>query len=319
MKSAYFTILSLFAAALFTSCNHKDLIYDDTETPELNIVFDWTKTPDAAPQSVIAYLFSPEVATPALRYNFSGREGGRANVPAGRYVGLGMNSDNTDWARLRNTEDYELFEVYTDDLAVLTSFGLPARSVPRARDTESERMAQAAADMMWTDRQDGLIVDPYMSNQTLTFYPEEITCHYTVTINDVENIDYLKGANLDATLSGLSESYLIGHRSSSVTPATMPLVLRQTAGKNSVFGSFINFGAPADPAVKQILTVYLVFEDKTGSYATFDVSSQVREAPDPHHVDIVVNGLELPHPIASGSGFVPDVNEWESVNYDLEM
>ncbi len=319
MRPLYLTILSLFTAGFMTSCDHKDLIYDDTETPEVKIVFDWENAQDADPQSVVAYLFPITDNSPALRYNFSEKEGGRANVPAGEYIGLGMNSDNTGWARFRNIDDHELFEVYTDDLATLSALGLQTRSIPRARDAESERMTLPAADMMWTDRQDNLSVDPYRLNQTLTFYPEEITCHYSVTINDVENIDYLKGANLDATLSGLSESYQIGQRSTSSTPATMPVVLHRVDGRNSVFGSFINFGASTDLTRKQILTVYLVFEDHTGSYATFDVSDQIREAPDPHHVDIVVSGLNLPHPIASGSGFVPNVNEWESVNYDLDM
>lgn len=319
MKNIYLAFMALVCGGLFMSCEHKNLVDDGTETPEIKILFDWGNAPDANPASVVAYLFPESDVNSPLRYNFSGKTGGKANVPGGRYVGIGMNSDNTDWARFRNTNDSELFEVYTSDLSNLTTLGLDTRSIPRAPESESERMAEAVADKMWTDRQDNISVDPFRQNQVITFYPEEITCHYTVTINDIKNINYLQGANLDATLSGLSESYLVGQKVTSSTPVTMPVVLRQIDGKNSVFGSFLNFGNTYNRSHRNYLTVYLIYENHTGSYATFDVTDQVRNAPDPRNVNIVVNGLDLPYPIASGSGFVPNVNEWNSVDYNLEM
>ncbi len=318
MKTNYLLIITMFCGGL-ASCNHKDLIYDETGTPEVRIVFDWSKSPEAAPESVVAYLYNPEETIEPLRYSFSDMKGGLANVPGGNYVGLGFNNDNSDWARFRNVNDHELIEVLTDDLAALRTFGLETRTLPRSNESASERMAQPAGALIWSDREDNLLIDPYKENQTITFYPEEVTCHYTVTIKDIENIDYLKGANLDATLSGLSESYMIGKRRPSHNPATMPVVLHQIAAKNSVSGSFLNFGNASNNSRKNILTVYLVFEDHTGSYATFDVTDQVRNAEDPHHVNIIVDGLKLPRPIASGSGFVPNVNEWKSVDYTLKM
>lgn len=319
MKNTYTIILAMIAGATLVSCDHKDLMTDDTGTPEVRIVFDWQKAQDAQPESVVAYLFPESGSDVPLRYNFSGRDGGKANVPGGGYIGLGMNNDNSEWARFRNISDHDRFEIYTDDLAQLTTFGLQTRAIPRVPEVESERMAQSASDRVWSDRQDAVAVDPFGKDQAITFYPEEITCHYTVMVKDVENIAYLNGANLDATLSGLSESFLIGRRTTSANPVTMPLVLRQVDDGNALFGSFINFGETSDASRKQILTIYLVFDDHTGSYASFDVTYQVRNAPDPHHVNIVVNGLELPQPIASGSGFVPNINEWNSVDYNLEM
>lgn len=323
MKKSYTTlhtiVMILISCLPLVSCNHKDIIYDETETPEVEIVFDWRKAPDAKPGSVVTYLFSESNEQIPLRYNFGGRDGGKANVPGGEYVGIGMNSDVYDWARFRNIDDKDFFEVYTDDLTSLTTYGLDTRSLPRLPDAGDERMAEAVMGQIWSDSSDAISIDPYSQNQRITFYPEEITCHYTVTVKDIENIDYLKGANLDATLSGLSESYRVGRRSASESPVTMPVVLRQINTGNTVFGSFINFGETTDLSRRHVLTIYLVFEDHTGSYATYDVTEQVRNAPDPHHVDIVVSGLSLPHPIAAGSGFVPNVNDWKSVDYTLEM
>lgn len=300
------------------SCNHKDLITDDTFTGDLQIEFDWRNAPEAKPASMIAYLFDSEGNSEPLRYNFAGRDGGEARVPAGTYSGIGFNSDGNDWARFRNTDRRETFEIYTDDASRLTTFGLDTRSVPRAPQAETERVA-IAPQQIWNDSREGFKVLPYVEGQKLTFYPEEVTCHYTVTVKDVTGINYLKGGSLDATVSGLSESYFTGRKETSTVPVTLPLTLSEDGKPNELFGQFLTFGDTADKARKHILTIYLVYEDNTGSYATYDVTDQVLNAPDPHHVDIVVSGLDLPQPISSGGGFVPNVNEWQGVEYDLNM
>ena len=54
-------------------------------------------------------------------------------------------------------------------------------------------------------------------------------------------------------------------------------------------------------------------------YHSFDVTQQVTDAPDPKHVHIVINGLDLPQPISEGGGFVPSVNAWNDINISLKM
>ena len=40
---------------------------------------------------------------------------------------------------------------------------------------------------------------------------------------------------------------------------------------------------------------------------------------DGRHVHIVVDGFKLPKPITNGGGLQPNVDEWESVDVDIEM
>lgn len=58
-----FVFLLLQAAIVFTallflsSCEHKDLQYDHSRTAELQVVFNWNKAPEAAPETMRLYLF----------------------------------------------------------------------------------------------------------------------------------------------------------------------------------------------------------------------------------------------------------------------
>lgn len=316
MKQTPYKLVSIGAvvlsALLLNSCNHKDLIYDDTFTGDVEIVYDWQNDPDANPASMMALLISND-GSDALRYNFSGRDGGSARVPEGCYTGIGFNSDITDWAKFRG-ENYG--ELLTADAATLNAFGLTTRSIPRA--DSSERIA-ASPERVWNDRIDNQTIEAYVAGQKITFYPDEITCHYTVTVKDVKNMNYLGEGSVDATVSGLSESYFLKEEHRSTVAVTHPVVLYGNPATSSLHGEFTTFGDTDDHASRNILTIYLVYQDRTGSYATFDVTEQVKNAPDPRNVDIVVSGLELPKPISSGGGFIPNVNDWQAIDYELKM
>lgn len=313
-----FPFLILLLAA--TSCHHKDLCFDHTHTFDVNVVFDWRNAPDAEPASMAAYFFTSDNSADALRYIFSDRYGGHIAISHGQYSALCMNADDTDWAHLRNTSDIETFEIYTAETDELSVYGLSARSVPRAEGTEDERVVSTPG-MLWADRQDNIAL-PYTEDdavRTITLYPEECVCHYTVDVLDVENLKYVSGGSVDATLSGMSEGFLHGKKKTTDTRVTLPFTMTENATKDALHGTFLTFGESQDHDYKHILTVYMFLTDGSKWYYTFDVTDQVHNAPDPRHVNIVVSGLKLPHPISSGGGLIPEVNEWQTEKIDINM
>lgn len=264
--------------------------------------------------------FYPATGTDALLYTFADPAGGQISIPFGKYAAIGINGDNTDWARLRGTDDPESFEVYTRDAESLEANGLLSRSLPRAAGTENERMAKTPG-MMWSDRLDNVALDDENESGplTITFYPEEAVCHYTVDVLDIEHSEYLRGAEVDATLSGMAEGFLHGKHHATDVSVTMPFTLKADPAQNSLHSEFLTFGECDTASRPHILTVYVILTDGTKWCHAFDVTSQVSTAPDPRHVHIVVRGLDLPQPIAGGSGFHPDVNDWNDINIDLPM
>lgn len=316
MKNVKLFFAALLALVL-TSCEHKELCLDHTHIQNVKVVFDWRNAPDASPSSVTA-LFFPTDKSQAQRYNFVGRDGGPIRLSIGAYSALGMNNDHTDWARFRGTDDIETFEVYTDDATMLTVLGIDIRNIPRARETETERFASAPG-MLWNHRLDDVYLDVDTLSHTITFYPEEAVCHYTVTILDVENLKYLHGAFLDATLSGMAEGFYHGAHAPTETPVTMPFVMKTSGNEDELYGQFLTFGECTGSSNKHIVTLYMMFDDGTAMYYTFDVTDQVTNAPDPHHVDIVIRGLKLPKPITNGGGFKPNVDDWVEQYEDVNM
>lgn len=312
-------MLSIIAlAVLASSCHHKDLYFDDPDLVGLEVVYDWSNAPEANPESMELHMFNP-TDNEHLRYNFPNRTGGEVTIPYGKYDGITLNNDITDWAEFRNTSGIESYEICTLDATTLSAYGLSAASVPRSRDAEDERFA-ATPQMLWSVRNNDIAV-AYSpgKKQTIVFYPEENVCHYTVDIINVENISDVSGAEIDGTISGMAEGFMIGGHVAADTHVTMPFTLSIGADRHSMHSEFLTFGECNTTSCKHILTVYMYLKDGTKWYYAFDVTDQVQSAPDPKHVHIVVSGLTVPKSFADGGGFNPNVNDWQTEFIDLEM
>lgn len=312
-------ILAMVLAMLtlaFSSCRHKDLWDEDAPRVKENVVFDWRNAPDANPSSMLTYFF-PEDGTDPLIYTFDNREGGELSIPLGRYTAISVNGDNSDWASMVNTDDPENFEIITKDAEELEGYSINTRSIPRAKGTEHERIAKTPS-LTWSDREDNVNLHLTGDQQTITFYPEENDCHYSVEIRNVKNIENLHGAAVDATISGMAEGYFHGKHTSSDVTVTMPFILIPTPSENILKSEFLTFGECNTTAASHFLTVYMYLNDGTKWFKNYDVTSQVKNAPDPKHVKIIVDGLDLPKSF-SGGGFKPDVKDWNDIEINIRM
>lgn len=311
-----FAIAAATAAAtmLMAGCHHKDLEPFEP-TGDLEVVFDWRNAPDATPASM-AFTMYPETSAEPVAYMFENRTGGSIRAAAGNYRALCLNSDITDWARLCNREAIETFEIQTPDAEELTAQSLESRSLPRARGTENERIASTPG-MLWGSVSDEITVHPLDGRQVITMYPEERVCHYTVDVIDVENAESVRGASLDATLSGMAEGYLHGLGKATDTAVTMSFTLTLADNDTDLHGEFLTFGECPTTVADHIISIYAVLSDGSKTHFTADVTTQVSQAPDPTHVHIIVRGLKLPK-IKQG-GFHPNVKDWEHVEINLKM
>ncbi len=308
---------TLACLALATGCRHKDLMYDLPVHTSLRVVFDWRNAPDASPASMGLGMFDTEQGS-YLRYTFAGRDGGTTHIPFGSYTGVCFSDDNTDWAYFTAPDDCDRFEISTADAEVLPASMLGARSVPRAEGAEGERMA-ATPQMLWTDRIDDIVLPVTMGDTTITLYPEERVCHYTVDVYDVHNFDALAGHSIDATLSGMAEGFHPGREQASDTPATMTFVLEPDGTTRSLHAEFLTFGETPLTGRSHTLSMYVPMADGSGFHYTADVTGQVTGAPDPRHVHIVLRDVDIPVPQQSGGGLVPQVDDWQPVIINLSM
>ena len=305
VKNIFFMVLT---AISLTGCHHKDLLSECQTSMQLNVVFDWRNAPDAQVGSMALYLY-PEDGGKPLRYIFQNATGGEIAVPFGRYTALCMNSDNTDWALTDLTDHLETFEIHSGPATGLSYADLHSSSIQHEEDADTALVETPR--LIWTDAGEQLSLQPSDTGvKTLTLYPTESGCHYTIDIYDIANTDALESGTMLATFSGLSGGYHPGLSHPSEERVTMPLTMTVDGDGSKIHGEFLNFGLCPDIIYKNELRLYYFLTDGTALSYTFDVTDQTDSAPDPRNVHIVLRGLPVPEPIAGGGGLKPIVEDW---------
>lgn len=313
MKRIYLSFTAVIVAATgLASCTHKELCDTHPHTTSINVVFDWRNAPGAAPETMSVYLF-PENGGGPLRYEFVNIAGGTIEVPAGRYRGLCLNSD-TENLVYRGSDSWNTFEIYSPATELLRSLGVRSDTAPRADGTEHEEVVMEA-ETVYTDRVTGIEIEMGV-RQTITFYPAVSVCSYTYEILNAENLKYVNG--MSGSISGMAGGMFIG--GNTLTEAGCIIPFEAAIGlPSTITGGFLTFGYNPGASYSHQLVIYAILSDNSKWYYTYDVTDQVRNAPDPFHVHIVLDGLPLPKPLENGSGFNPDVDEWGNVEENIEM
>ena len=112
---------------------------------------------------------------------------------------------------------------------------------------------------------------------------------------------------------------LLDKKEPTAEAVTIPFDASITQELTGITGGLLAFGPcpQADGAHK--LVIYAVLDNGEKWYYTYDVTGQVREAPDPYHVHILLDGLPLPKPIVNGGGFQPGVDGWKEIYIDITL
>ncbi len=305
--------MALFASA----CDHKELVLECSSTMKINVVFDWRNAPDAHPESMALYLF-PDNGGQPLRYVFQNSTGGEISVPYGSYTALCMNNDNTDWAELKDTGDISTFEIHSAPVSGINLYDLRSASGASASDADS--LLVESPDLLWTDAGETFSLSAADTGEkTLTLYPSESGCRYTIDIYDIKNPEALNERELFSTFSGLAGGFHPGSSHPSEENVTMPLTMTVSDDGTQIHGEFLNFGQCPDIIYKNELTLHYFLTDGSAWAYRFDVTDQAHNAPDPRNVHIVLRGLPIPEPIANAGGLKPVVDDWLVEHIDLEM
>lgn len=311
-------LCAAFVALLaLSACNHKELCYDHTHTVTVKVVFDWQNAPSATPQTMSLYLFPSDGSEP-VRYEFTDRNGGSIRVPFGTYDAVCLNSDteNIEYANTGAQSTFEVTTLTTTLLNSLSTLNVRSETAPRAAGTEEERVARTP-DPLWTDHDEDIVLRLTEDEQTITLYPVQSYCNYTLEIRNAENLKYTYG--LDGSLASMAGGWLPGLATLTTERVTLPLELVIEDDLATVTGAWTTFGHCPDTDATHSLIVYAVLSDGNKYSYTYDVTEQIHTAADPYNVHIVLDGLPLPKPIENGGGLHPSVDDWQSEEIDIEM
>lgn len=319
LKTAF---MSLAALACLQSCEQKKLCYDHNHSYNLNVRFDWHKAPTANPSSMYLYLFPHDKENRILKREFIGKEGGTTQMPVEeKYDALCFNSDVRN-CLFANTDSKESFEVTTKTVTSIERIGISASSLPRAKGAEQERIIMES-DSIWSDHNINPIVMSWEQNEDadvyhLTLYPQRLFCTYKIIINNIKNKNNIS-TNITATLSGMAGGRYVYSRKKTDEVATVSFPVSMSKDKDAITGIMNCFGNSDAGEKANKLAIYTILKDGNKYYYVYDVTDQVKTAPDPYNVEIQLDTLPIPDEIKDSGGLTPSVNGWKVVDIPIEM
>lgn len=313
----YIVLLALLSAFAAVSCEQKELLEQKDVESEVEVKFDWTNAPGGAPKKMVLCLF-PEDGGKMLRYVFENANGGKIVVPIGTYDALCVNED-TQGVLYRNTDRFNTYEAYTDNVKIIGGLNVDASVLPRAEGTERERMV-AQADKVWHGNAPGkLVLKPHAESATqLTMSMTPSYEAYNILIKNVNILD-VANAKLGASISTLSGSTLIADGSIGSESVTIPTALTVDETNRTMTGRVVAFGNCVNSSQQHFLMIYAILPDGQKYGFKHDVSSEIHNAIDKQNVQIVIDGFNLPKPIGKEGGLKPSVREWQVVDLSIEV
>lgn len=287
----------------------------------VKVVFDWSKVEEPQASTMALYLYSDE--HDVMNYWFNTPDGGYIKSYSGMHTAVCHSNDDPYVHHLRNHDTHNGFEIYTDNTSVLVGQGISTRGIPRAEGTEEEPLRMTPS-MIYGAQHSEIHLRASDLEQTVTLYPEELVCRYSVEFVDVEN---LKSADLriDASISSLAGGYYPGRMSPTSEAVSHTFTLTADEELTSLRSEFLTFGLPDREELPHKICVYIALKNRTGNFYTFDVSDQVNKAPDPRNVNIKIHGLKLPEipddppPTPPEGGMNVEIDSWDIFYFDLQV
>lgn len=356
MRKSANVIKSLLAVAsaslLLSGCHHKDLCYEYAHLVRLKVVYDWRDAPEASVGGMRVFFYSEDDPTKSYYFDLPGTEGGYVEVPEGNYRIISYNND-TKTSLFGNIGDFDTHYCYTREGNILEPIYGNGMSLPNRAD-DSERVVICpdevylcrATDVSvsktgitytvidyWGKEENGTRCSGSgcgdgmeVTDQIITLYPHDILCHYTYEVRNVKNIEHI--SQVSGAISGMAPSIQLCDETLHTEPVTIPVpgttAPVSRASGTEITGSFLTFGHNVSNGAPHKMTFYVITDDGSkyqfGNEGRYDVTDQVRNAPDRRHVHIIIDGLEVPDPEpGDGGGFVPDIDNWGYIEGEVIM
>lgn len=274
---------------LLSSCEQKELCYDHNHASNVKVTFDWEQHPNANPASMCFYLFPREEGERTLKREFIGKNGGIAQALVGvSYTALGFNSDarNTSF---RNNIRTNSIEASSKDAGTIDRIGISASLLPRAKGTEGERMSMEA-DSIYSGASEKDILISLEENDRgdtckITLSPKRRFCTYRLKIINIANQQNLS-SSIAGSISGLAGGINLSTGEKTEAKVTVPFAVG-TTNESTLEGQLRCYGNSPSEDAANYLVIYTMLKDGTKWCYIYDVTKQIKEAPNPYEVEIL--------------------------------
>lgn len=309
-------IMSLFSILLFSSCDHREFLYEKpSRRIPVKVEFDWTDDPGASPAGMTVYFFraGSKSASP-IAYDFEGREGGSLELSPGVYGAICHNSDS-DRHGLVGEASFDEFGLRLNDHR--DTGGLHSALLPRV---DNERLAHSP-DSIWIASIPVFEIpetDPLSKTKegpvVLSFRMMTVVNHYTFIIHTPLN--YTNSTYVSATISGMAGTVHPGRGVNGDETVTHLFDMKPTRD-GGLRGDILTLGhcsggpagSRADEERTHILVVNATLADGQRWSSTHDVTDQIHNSRLPDCV-VRLDSVAFPKHTGSGGGLSPTVEGW---------
>lgn len=326
--SAYKLIILVSLSILCSACS---LIYDDGACPpgyryRFRITADWNLAENADPEGM-AYIFFHDTNSEPWRFDFPGKNAGYVKLPAGIYHTISFN-DDTSSVSFRNQNDFEKFEIFCRKAGLFDGLGGTIDN-PLGPDSINGESVVTTPDKMWGSSYSFFHLQEQIlhygdspetcrqsTDMNLIYYQKQLTPHIQVNVRDITNLSGVKA--VCASINGMAGEYSISKSIQGYERKTLPFALKKFS-YSSLEGNFYSFG-PARDSSSNILTIYFWLTDNRKLSYRFDVTEQIKEAPDPINIKIILKGIDLPEsePDTGSGGTDVSVDGWTVIQIDIQ-
>lgn len=313
MRRISYILTGLAATAVSCApCDRHCTCTPDVPMRDIEVIYDWRQAPGASPEGMAVLIYDVEAEGMPWRYDLR-PAGGHIDVPQGTARAITYNND-TENLNFDNTDDFYSCKAVTHEGNLFD--GLTEAwygPEPEARADAGQRVL-VQSDLLWLYSAETLAVD----GATTLFSPVAVVARYSYSITDIKGLEGVD--RMCAAVTGLAgEIYLAGAVKGDEA-VTVPGALAKT-GTASAAGAIRTWGCVDNPGSTCRLQLFFWLTDGKKYCYDFDVTRQVREAPDPLEVKITAGGIDLPEPEmpepGGDGGIGVDVDNWETVEIEL--
>lgn len=308
MNRLKFLNVLLFALILlFASCRNKDLCPECDKETGVEIKFDWkdiSNIPEG--MTVLFYNMQDELV---YKFNNVSPQGELIRIDAGEYRVACYNND-TEYVNWSGEANFDSLQVYTRQTDIANYKQKPSDKLPEEELVKSPDFLCGSILI----RKEIVPFAKYMQVVLLT--PEPLLDKYSYSVSKIENGQYI--TKTMASLTGLSKRYYLGNSTKQNGIVTMVFDDNTLSDQTTkAIGNMLNLGYYHNALNRNYLILYL-WSPGGNLRAVFDVTDQVKKAPDPHNVHIVIDTkIIVPPPIDDNEGLDPSVDEWKDIIYDV--
>lgn len=324
---AFFLFIFLL---ILNSCNHQELIYPQEEKLiQVRVLFDWNADPEASPKTMTVFFYrfgTNTKATHTYVFDFKGKDGGVAYLRPGNYAAICYN-DDSDRLRCMGLDSFETFCLnLTTNRTGTDIFNSPANL------GKSNEKITYSPDYLWVAKLARIEVEESADhNQTATqsicFSMQPVVHHYEFIIHHPVNLS--TAHSITASISGMAGSIYPGKGMTGEETVSHIFSMKPSNNKGELTGHLLTFGhcggkhfnvrSEREQEVPHILTIVAMLDNNRRWRYTRDVTGQIHNTTATDCV-VELDTIILPPPNPpAGSGFQPNIDDWEGQQEPIGM